>query len=372
MYIIIKKNTKRLDYNDLAKAIGMLTIVWGHIYYGRSSSAFVYSFHIPLFFVLSGMVFDTNRYSNFGDFMKKKLKSLLIPYVVFSFLTWLVWVVYAMITHTNVNSYWMPLAQTVISQGSEGYLVHNVPLWFVMCLFSMEIMYYLIAGYKRIWITIITILIAVVGYCLLNYCPFFDFSAIPWSIDAAMLGIPFYALGHWAVCKWGHQGMLDSVNSHKKCSVFVMLLLFAVTCLISDFNGPISFGHTDMGVNVFAAYLGGVSGVTMLLILCMLLSGSYFNRTDVIWMKFLKWFGRNSFNAMVIHNPIKGFMAVIVGGIFACGSAAVSQNILYSLVSFVITLFFTMLGMYILDWLKVLINKFLDNEKNISCSSSSR
>lgn len=361
----------RLDYNDLAKAIGMLTIVWGHIYYGRASSAFVYAFHIPLFFVLSGMVFDKSRYPSLAFFLSKKLKSLLIPYAVFSFLTWLVWVAYAFVTHANVESYWMPLAQTFIAQGSEGYLVHNVPLWFVMCLFSMEVMYYFIAGFERIWITVITVLMAAASYCLLNYCPSFDFSAIPWSIDAAMLGIPFYALGHWAVCKWGHQRMMDAVNGHKALSVSVLLLLVAVTWLISDFNGPISFGHTNMGVNVFTAYLGGVTGVTMLLIFCMLLADSSFNRPEVKWISFLKWFGRNSFNAMVIHNPIKGFMAVVVGGIFACGSAAVSHNILYSSISFVITMIFTILVIYIIDYIKGLI-KMLYNEKNISSSSSSR
>lgn len=187
----------------MAKTIGMLTIIWGHIYYGRTSSAFVYAFHIPLFFVLSGMVFDKSRYSSFGVFLKKKFKSLLLPYAVFSFLTWIIWVVYAFVIHDNVENYWMPLLQTVIAQGSEGYLVHNVPLWFVMCLFSMEVIYYFIAGLQRIYITIITILLAAVSYFLLNHCSFVDFSAIPWSIDAAMLGIPFYALGHWVVCKWG-------------------------------------------------------------------------------------------------------------------------------------------------------------------------
>lgn len=330
----------------------MLTIVWGHIYYGRASSAFVYAFHIPLFFVLSGMVFDKNRYPSFCTFLKKKLKSLLIPYAVFSFLTWVIWVAYAMVTHADVESYWMPLVQTVIAQGSEGYLVHNVPLWFVMCLFSMEVMYYFIAGLKRVWITIITVLMAAMSYCLLNYYPSFDFSAIPWSIDAAMLGIPFYALGHWAVCKWGHQQMMDAVNKYKGRSAFAMLLFVVITCLISDFNGPISFGYTDLVANVFAAYLGGVTGVTMLLIFCMLLAGSSFNKPEVKWMNFLKWFGRNSFNAMVIHNPIKGFMAVVVGTAFACGSAAVSLNVLYSLVSFVITLIFTILGICIIDWIK--------------------
>ena len=46
-----KIDKKRLDYIDIAKALGMLTIMWGHIAAGKSVT-FVYSFHIPLFFFL--------------------------------------------------------------------------------------------------------------------------------------------------------------------------------------------------------------------------------------------------------------------------------------------------------------------------------
>ena len=38
---------KRLDYNDLAKAFGMLAIIWGHIRLTGWSNAFVYAWHIP-------------------------------------------------------------------------------------------------------------------------------------------------------------------------------------------------------------------------------------------------------------------------------------------------------------------------------------
>ena len=84
---------KRLDYNDLAKSLGMLTILWGHIRLGDWSNAFVYAWHIPLFFFLSGMVFNKSKYASFQVFLLKKVKSLLVPYVIFSFLTWIIWAV---------------------------------------------------------------------------------------------------------------------------------------------------------------------------------------------------------------------------------------------------------------------------------------
>ena len=63
------KTGQRWDYNDLAKSLGMLAILWGHIRLTGWSNAFVYAWHIPLFFFLSGMVFDKSRYANFRTFI---------------------------------------------------------------------------------------------------------------------------------------------------------------------------------------------------------------------------------------------------------------------------------------------------------------
>ena len=43
---------RRIDYIDIAKGLGMMTIIWGHIMYAGISNAIVYAFHIPLFFFL--------------------------------------------------------------------------------------------------------------------------------------------------------------------------------------------------------------------------------------------------------------------------------------------------------------------------------
>ncbi len=119
---------KRVVYVDYMKSLGMMTIIWGHIMLVGITNAVVYAFHIPLFFFLSGLMFKKSRYPDFGVFFKKRVKSLLVPYVIYSFLTWCVWVGYAYLTHARTESYFMPLLQTFIAQGSGNFLVHNVPL----------------------------------------------------------------------------------------------------------------------------------------------------------------------------------------------------------------------------------------------------
>lgn len=342
---------KRLDYNDLAKSLGMLTIIWGHVRLGDWSNAFVYAWHIPLFFFLSGMVFNKNKYDDFKTFFVKKVKSLLIPYAIFSFLTWCVWASFSFVTHAKVDSYWMPLVQTFIAQGSGGYLVHNVPLWFVTCLFMMEIVYYFISGLKNIWIWILTIGLAIVSYFMITYLDSFDVTLLPWNLEVVCLGLPFLVIGHKVVEKWGHNQMQAYVNGHRALAFGMVFISGGIVLVGSHYNGSISFGHAEIH-NPLITYPCALAGVAMMLIVCMLLAGTNACENNAIWMKWLKWFGRNSFTAMAIHNPIKGFVCVIVGALFGCRSAVVSKNDYYSLVAFAVTLIVTILGIIIVNKIK--------------------
>ncbi len=209
--ILIMKE-KRLDYIDIAKGLGMLAIIWGHIMESGATNVFVYSFHIPLFFFISGVVFRKDKYITFWSFMKRRIKTLIIPYLFFSFLTWVLWAVYSKVTHSTVDSYIKPLLQTFIAQGSWGYLVHNVPLWFVSCLLVIEVLYYFICKMDRK----IAVLVPCGAFALLSYLMekltgIFDFKTLPWSIGAAFAGIVFYGLGNTAA----EYGMIETIR--RKC-----------------------------------------------------------------------------------------------------------------------------------------------------------
>lgn len=347
----IRGKDTRLDYNDLAKAIGMLTIIWGHIRLSGWSNSFVYAWHIPLFFFLSGMVFKKEKYADFKTFLKKKVKSLLIPYLIFSILTWLIWAIFSYLTHAEIDSLWMPLAETVIAQGSGGFLVHNVPLWFVTCLFVMEVMYYFIADIKKVGIIVLTLLLAALSYCMITYFKRWDVTLLPWNLEVACLGLPFYAAGHLVVQKWEHQKMQDWVCGHKMTSCLLTMFLATMVLLGSHYNGSISFGHAAIH-NPLITYPCAFMGIAMMLLICMLLANTKACIENKRWMQWLKWFGRNSFTAMAIHNPIKGFVCVVVGMLAHCSSDAVSHNSLFSLVAFILTLIATIAGIIVWNWLK--------------------
>lgn len=72
---------------DNAKAIGIFLMVLGHNALANDGVFdFIYSFHMPLFFILSGY-FSSAKQELFLPYLKKNVKALLVPYVVFYLLT---------------------------------------------------------------------------------------------------------------------------------------------------------------------------------------------------------------------------------------------------------------------------------------------
>ena len=76
---------KRILWVDVAKAIGIYFIVLGHVLTTGTLRRWIFAFHVPLFFFLAGVTLKTN--STWMDFVKKKAKGLLIPYISFSFVS---------------------------------------------------------------------------------------------------------------------------------------------------------------------------------------------------------------------------------------------------------------------------------------------
>ncbi|WP_189260231.1 acyltransferase family protein [Pseudobutyrivibrio ruminis] len=78
---------KRRLYLDISKGIGMLLVVIGHcVNKDTLLHNWIFSFHMPLFFCISGYCFRLDKYNSFKNIMVDKAKRLLVPYILFSLL----------------------------------------------------------------------------------------------------------------------------------------------------------------------------------------------------------------------------------------------------------------------------------------------
>ena len=82
---------KRFIWVDYAKTIGIYLVILGHSYICTPINEIIYTFHMPLFFFLSGYLFSFERYPSFKKFAWKRFKSLLVPYLWINLITYLFW-----------------------------------------------------------------------------------------------------------------------------------------------------------------------------------------------------------------------------------------------------------------------------------------
>jgi len=135
---------KRLYHIDIARAIGILVIVFGHTVQGGPVNQWCYSFNVPLFFFLTGYVFNCSG-NIFGSIGKRALR-LLVPYLFFSALSYGILLVVGkflsedFLARQDIGSIWQELLKILC-----GYCEANSPLWFLPASFAASIIMLLLS-----------------------------------------------------------------------------------------------------------------------------------------------------------------------------------------------------------------------------------
>ncbi|MBQ7920149.1 MAG: acyltransferase [Lachnospiraceae bacterium] len=78
---------KRIAYLDVARGIGMILVVMGHVdFISEPLRDYITSFHMPLFLIVSGILLYVTKTEerSFGQVAKRKCCTILLPYFVFS------------------------------------------------------------------------------------------------------------------------------------------------------------------------------------------------------------------------------------------------------------------------------------------------
>lgn len=326
---------KRYDYLDITKGIGILLVVWAHILITGTSHRVIYAFHMPLFFLISGMLFRRDKYQSFFDFLRKRAKRLLMPFAIYSIVTWIIWAVFRFVRHDDVVSYWDPLFQTVIAKGSGAYMVHNSALWFIPCLFATEIMYFALSKLNYIIRISISVCCAFLSFTLGHYFADDWWFLLPWNFDAALIAILFYCIGNVFSAKFSNQKIIEYSKTH----VAIMICLFVVFSIILYWSA-MEFGECSMGSSSYQC--NGVIFITRAIIGCIacvivsILLG--FISPKNLLKKYLICEGKDSLDIMSIHIPIKGIVILGLGLTLHHSSDDISMSLLYSAFAFIITM----------------------------------
>ena len=252
------KIIKRDQRLDIMKGIGILLVVFAHVFH---KSGIIYQFHMPLFFILSGAAMT---YSESGFSLKKKAKSLLVPYIVFSLICFVYWAL--------IESRFRPMHDVAIFGSGIGLniklqqfaniftainckpaFIYNIVLWFLPCLFMAELLYSKTKRTKVEWV--IDVLCIVVCYVAVS-----SSNGLPWCLGEAVVAVPLLSLGNRF-----YQPLMNVLKKKIINAVVIgggCLLAFSLLFLLLN-------PHTDMAHNIIPKefYLMAILGSLCVVIL---------------------------------------------------------------------------------------------------------
>lgn len=176
---------KRVAWVDTAKGWGILAIMVSHVMTGHPVSRWLYTFHVPLFFFLSGFLFRADK--PWKDFLKGKLRKLVIPY--FALAVPIVLAEAAL--YCRRGEFWQEAGQMAL-----GVLVQRRmwPIWFLACLFLLELLaYWLVRFFKKPGsLALAALLMGMLGVLYARA----GLPVLPWNLDACFGVMPFFMAGY--------------------------------------------------------------------------------------------------------------------------------------------------------------------------------
>ena len=244
----------RETWVDIAKGIGIILVIIGHANCPNLPHGIIYSFHMPLFFFLSGLFISRQCENNFHIYLKKNFKSLLLPYFYFNIISIAFYYTMSIMFHKELLIGNVQDNLIGIFVGMRfGSPYHHV-LWFLPCLFFAKMLAYPIFklfGGGKFLLAIVTLIIG------LTYCKWTK-KPLPMSFDASLIAVFFIVCGDYYM---KYQAIIN------KWIKKIGLLLILLSALFVFFN----FDKVEMYNMSYGSWIPFVCGsLSSILFICYL------------------------------------------------------------------------------------------------------
>ena len=297
------KQAERIGWIDTLRAFAVFAIVLGHTL--RNATVvypWLYSFHVPLCVLTSGIVFHV-RQKKFGTFLKEKFRALMIPYYCFALISIALYAILGSKMEKTVGGgYDVSPLQSVIgmlyANSGTGLMRWNMPLWYIPMTFVLLLMAFWIFRSKdnlkwNITVFLLSVLVAFILYEKIRL------PNLPFGLETAIYMFPFFALGK----------VIGSVKGEFTRKSILVKIAVTVGCLaVGTFmtigNGQVSYNADSYGTHGFGYFL------VMAIMLCVgfvSLAMCFPNGVTPI-----NYVGRNTVGIMVMHKfPILFFVGLL-------------------------------------------------------------
>lgn len=290
---------KRIAYLDIARGIGMILVVMGHVeYIDVTVRQFISAFHMPLFFVISGILIweKQEEKRSLAELTKRKLRSIMLPYIIFSLLSFV-------IEGSRLALKGLEEWDIVFRQLYQSLCLQGVStLWFLPALFISELVFVKIRKKcKNSW-TIVSVSVIVIIVAFLNRLEQDVYQlhaeSLKWGLlhdILSMLLRNLFCIGLVAGGYYVGKYLLPKIR-HIWQAFSAMLFFGMVMCLTIPLNWGVDLRFMNLG-SLPLFLTGAVSGTLFVLFFSRLLEAVPFQG---VWRP-LAYYGRNSMIIMVTH-----------------------------------------------------------------------
>lgn len=297
--------TERDARIDAAKGIAIALVVLGHAKgIPKEFTVLVYSFHVPLFFLLSGWLSHRRNAQTAAQILSTLGRTLLVPYAFFFFVAYGYWLLTRQIGEKALRwgqlPWWDPLGGLVTGIGPQLY-VHPA-LWFLPALFTTALTYFFLG--KKLQPSIIAVLALLLA---LTWIVFFPATGLrlPFALDVLPVALFFYACGALA-------GRTLPLPGSTLAGGALAALLAVPWLWLAWGNGRVDINQLRFGASAWKFVLASLSGTAMVLSVSPLAARS----------AILRWMGRNTLLILCTHILVFFLLSGIASvlGLFAGGS----------------------------------------------------
>lgn len=264
-------------------------MVCGHTSLPAIASNYIFSFHMPLFFIVSGMLFNAQRHHAFVPFLKRRLRTLGLPYLAFSVISICINATYEQVDVADI-----------IANGWGGFA-----LWFIPVLFLSELlMHPVICRVQHVrggtgWMVGLLLVLLVGGYTLMT-CNIH----LPYKLDVVPWASFFYGMGF----------LLRKFLRHAEGSWWTCIGLWGLSFALSAILPRLSMGANQYGTlipNNVNALLGTIA---------VILWAKRIEKSGWLWplRAFFRWAGANT---------------LVIVGLSQCVNLALKDSVIFHLLS---------------------------------------
>lgn len=278
----IKQSEEKICWIDMVRGGAILLVVIGHSGCPKLLYNFIYSFHMPLFFFISGYLYNYKKWNKtlgYRAFILNRFVSYIKPYFILCgvnlFLCLLEEIIKNGISTETVLLIGKWLYGIIYVYPSVDYMPNCTPLWFLVALFFANAIFYYILEIKHRVIQIsVVIIIAIVDAVLASL---WDYQ-MPWCFGAILIGV---CCMYFGLCL--KNGVLPLINFENKPIIIAVLLIIGIAS--GNMNGRVGIGANNLGQN---PVLFWISALTLSFAIMLFAVGFKYKFSLLIW------FGRNT------------------------------------------------------------------------------